>query len=47
MKDKDFTGIIQGIKDATAFVQGKQTRALGVPPPKPSKAGNPTQPHSS
>ena len=47
MKVKDFTGILKGIKDATAFIQRDQSRALVVRPPKPNKADNPTQPHSS
>lgn len=47
MKEKDFTGITHGIKDATAFVQGKRSRALVVPPPKPNKAGNPARSGSS
>tara|TARA_R110002096_G_scaffold87006_8_gene199883 strand:- start:75 stop:242 length:168 start_codon:yes stop_codon:yes gene_type:complete len=47
MKRENFTGILKGIKDATAFVQRNQSRALVVRPPKPNKAGNPAQPHSS
>jgi len=47
MKDEDFTGLMAGIKDATAFVQGKRSRALMVRPPKPNKAGNPTPSGSS
>ncbi len=27
MKDEDFKGILEGIEDATAFVQGKSSRA--------------------
>lgn len=33
MKDEDFTGILQGIDDATAFVQGAQSRARVVKGP--------------
>ncbi len=49
MKHKDFTGIIFGIRDATAFVQGNRSHALVVrpPKPKPNKADNPTQSGSS
>ncbi len=49
MKHKNLTGIMTAIKDATAFIQGKRSRALVVrpPKPKPNKAGNPTRPHSS
>ena len=47
MNDKDFTGIIKSIRDATAFVQGKRSRARIVPDTKPNKADNPTPSHSS
>jgi len=47
MKDKDFIGILNGIKDATAYTQRNQSRALVVRPPKPNKADNPTQSGSS
>ncbi|ASK88253.1 hypothetical protein SPHFLASMR4Y_01504 [Sphingorhabdus sp. SMR4y] len=47
MKHKDFIGILKGVKDATAFVQGKRFRARIVPEAKPNKAAHPTQPHSS
>ena len=33
MKDEDFTGIMEGIEDATAFVQGQQARARVVEGP--------------
>lgn len=33
MKDEDFMGIMEGIKDATAFVQGKRFRARVVAGP--------------
>ena len=47
MKQKNFTGIMASIKDATAFIQGKRSRALVVRPPKPNKADNPAPSHSS
>ena len=47
MKDKNFTGILKGIKDATAFVQRNQSRALVVRPSKPNKAAHPAQSGSS
>ena len=47
MKRENFAGLLNGIKDATAFVQGKQSRALAVPPPKANKAGNPAPSGSS
>jgi putative transcriptional regulator len=33
MKDEDFNGIMEGIEDATAFVQGKHSRARVVAGP--------------
>ena len=33
MKDEDFTGIMEGIEDATAFIQGKNSRARVVAGP--------------
>ena len=33
MKDEDFTGIMEGIEDATSFVQGKHARARVVAGP--------------
>ena len=33
MKDEDFNGIMEGIEDATAFVQGKHSRAHVVAGP--------------
>ncbi|WP_417613103.1 helix-turn-helix domain-containing protein [Parasphingorhabdus sp.] len=33
MKDDDFSGIMEGIEDATAFVQGEQARARVVAGP--------------
>jgi|GEM_PF-2405555 len=47
MKYENFIGIMEDIKDATAFVQGNQSRARIVPEPKPNKADNPTLSHSS
>ena len=47
MKDKDFIGIIDGIKNATAFVQGNQSRALVVRLRNPNKADNPAPSGSS
>tara|TARA_R110002124_G_scaffold53946_1_gene154106 strand:+ start:2086 stop:2229 length:144 start_codon:yes stop_codon:yes gene_type:complete len=47
MKAADFIGIMEGVEDATAFVQGKRSRAQVVPVAKPNKADNPTRPHSS
>ena len=40
MKDEDFQGIVAGLKDAIAFVQGDNTKgrvAAGLP--APAKAG--------
>lgn len=47
MKNEDFTGIMKSIKDATAFVKGKRSRARIVPEAKPNKAAHPARPHSS
>ena len=33
MKDEDFNGLMEGIEDATAFVQGEQARARVVAGP--------------
>ena len=47
MKYDNVSGILKGIKNATAFVQRNQSRALVVRPPKPNKAVHPAPSGSS